>query len=74
MTVCACCGTTQGPFVGDRDTPGLRVCGYPPRLRAQGDEAIAQRGGAPYTKRMQRVVQCLARRDIRDTITYGRTQ
>lgn len=60
---CACCKTTQGPFVGDRDFPGLRVCGYPPRQKTAGDIVINKRAGADFTARMQRVVECLKRRD-----------
>lgn len=73
MTTCACCKTTQGPFVGDPDTPGLRICGFPPRLRKQGDEVINKRAGAPFTMRMQRVVECLSRRDAIDNKRYGGT-
>lgn len=53
MTVCSSCGTTEGPFVRDRDLPGRPVCGVPRRARLRFDVGERIRG-------------CLARRAARD--------
>ena len=74
MTTCAACGTTQGPFVGDGGTPGIRVCGFPPRLAREGNTTVGQRSGAAFTARQERVIECLARRNALDNVQKeGRT-
>lgn len=72
MSKCACCDTPQGPFVGDRDYPGLRVCGYPPRQRAEGNTVVNPHdpGHKQYTKQAVRVRECLKRRSTLDAKRY----
>lgn len=53
-TVCANCGTTQGPFVRDRESTGLPICGFPPRS-----------GRKSEVERAALVNACNARRDVR---------
>jgi hypothetical protein len=59
MTRCSCCGTTQGPFVRDRDLPGRPVCGVPRRVRGRFLPS-------------ERIQGCLARRRVLDdALTAG---
>lgn len=59
MTRCSCCGTTQGPFVRDRDLPGRPVCGV--ARRARGRFLVSER-----------IQGCLARRRVLDeALTSG---
>jgi hypothetical protein len=53
MTVCANCGTNEGPFIKNLGLGdfGPKVCGFPPRY-----------GNVPEKKREERVRQCNARR------------
>ena len=53
-TVCANCGTTQGPFVRDREFPSRPMCGFPPR---SGRHSEAERAAL--------TAACNARRDAR---------
>ncbi len=50
MTVCANCGTSQGPFTRDPDFPGLPVCGFTRRHRADAN------------MKEKRVAECNSRR------------
>lgn len=53
-TVCANCGTAQGPFVRDPNFPSLPICGFRPGARVSPEE------------RRARVSACDARRNQRD--------
>lgn len=59
MTRCSCCGTTEGPFVRDRDLPGRPVFGVPRRARRLLDAGERIRG-------------CLSRRrELDEALTSG---
>jgi hypothetical protein len=65
-TVCASCGTTQGPFVRERDFPGLPVCGFPPRSGRHTDaekSALATACNARRDARFAAVGQATPKRD-----------
>lgn len=75
MTKCANCGTTEGPFVRDRDNPNLPVCGYPPRQAQEGNRVLRMETEGngkqfPVTARMDRTRACLARRGELDRHRY----
>jgi hypothetical protein len=58
MTVCKNCGTTQGPFVRDRDFPNTPICGFPPRYRFATREER-------FVAEVKKTRECLKRREER---------
>lgn len=60
QTVCKNCGTTQGPFVRDRDIPNSPSCGIPERKWKDYPDTKTR-----YAAERKITQECLARRDMR---------